>query len=173
MKHLDIFDFDFIFIQLLNIFYRTKLALHSYMFFSCDQAALWMVQSVRLPVRPSVCLSFCCSHHCIIMNVIIANDWCNVYAKGGGEKSKVKVTQVKIQSRNLRTVTPVWIHIWQLNDSQSLMWPKRGVLLYFKVIHQISRSHDCKNHCFLPKFSIFGVLLQFEFTDGYEMMHKA
>ena len=27
--------------------------------FSCDQAALWMVQSVCLSVRPSVCLSVC------------------------------------------------------------------------------------------------------------------
>ena len=30
--------------------------------FSCDQAALWMVQSVRLSVRPSVRLSVCQSH---------------------------------------------------------------------------------------------------------------
>ena len=31
-------------------------------FFSCDQAALWMVQSVRLSVCPSVCPSVCLSH---------------------------------------------------------------------------------------------------------------
>ena len=30
--------------------------------FSCDQAALWMVQSVCPSVRPSVCLSVCLSH---------------------------------------------------------------------------------------------------------------
>ena len=30
--------------------------------FSCDQAALWMVQSVRLSVCPSVRLSVCLSH---------------------------------------------------------------------------------------------------------------
>ena len=30
--------------------------------FSCDQAALWMVQSVRPSVRPSVCPSVCLSH---------------------------------------------------------------------------------------------------------------
>ena len=30
--------------------------------FSCDQAALWMVQSVRLSVCPSVCPSVCLSH---------------------------------------------------------------------------------------------------------------
>ena len=46
-----------------------------YLIFSCDQAALWMVFSVRLSVCPSVCLSVCpsvtpfllCSHHRIIM----------------------------------------------------------------------------------------------------------
>ena len=34
-----------------------KLMLQSDHIFSCDQAALWMVQSVRLSVCPSVCLS--------------------------------------------------------------------------------------------------------------------
>ena len=29
-----------------------------------------------------------------------------------------------------------------------------------------------KNHRFSPNFSVSGLLLQFEFTDGYEMMHK-
>ena len=40
-----------------------------------------------------------------------------------------------------RTVTPVWIHIWWWNDAQSLMLLRRGSLLFFKVNHQISRSH--------------------------------
>ena len=46
-----------------------------HLFFSCDQAALWMVQSIRPSVRLSVCLSvrlsvtpfWLCSHHPIIM----------------------------------------------------------------------------------------------------------
>ena len=48
--------------------------------FSCVQAALWMVQSVRPPVRMSVCLSVTpfslCSHHHIIMKFsgVITND---------------------------------------------------------------------------------------------------
>ena len=41
----------------------------------------------------------------------------------------------------------------------------------FKVIRQISRSHETDNCRFWPKMGASG--LQFELTDGYEMMHKA
>ena len=84
-------------------------------FFSCDQAALWMVQSVR----PSVCLSVCpsvtlfwlCSHHRIIMKFsgVITSDRSDVHAKCQGQRSKVKVTEVNTQLSHFRTVTPVWI----------------------------------------------------------------
>ena len=47
------------------------------------------------------------------------------------------------------TVTPVWIHRWIWNDAQSLTY-RRGTLLFFKVIHQISRSHGLKNWWFYP-----------------------
>ena len=46
-------------------------------------------------------------------------------------------------------------------------------LLFFKVIRQISRSHGSKNHRIWPKLAVSGLQLQFEFTNGYEMMHKA
>ena len=49
----------------------------------------------------------------------------------------------------------------------------RGALLFFKVIRQISRSHGSKNRRIWPKLGISGQQLQFEFTDGYEMLHKA
>ena len=84
--------------------------------FSCDQAAL----------RPSVTPFFIlCSHHHIIMKFsgVITND----------------------QSK-FRTVTPVWIHIWCWNDAHSFMLLRRGALLFFKVICQISRSHGSKKH---------------------------
>ena len=90
--------------------------------FSCDQAALWMVFSVRLSVCPFVCLSVCpsvtpfwlCSHHRIIMKFsgVITTDQGKVHAKGQGQRSKVKVTEVTTQLNRFRTVTPVWIHIW-------------------------------------------------------------
>ena len=45
--------------------------------------------------------------------------------------------------------------------------------LFFKVICQISRSHRTKNRRFWSELSVSGLYLQLEFTDGYEMMHKA
>ena len=46
-------------------------------------------------------------------------------------------------------------------------------LLFFKVIRQISRLHSSKNSQIWPKLGISGLLLQLEFTDGHEMLHKA
>ena len=66
---------------------------------------------------------------------------CDVHAKGEGQRSKVKVIEVMTPLSHFRTTTPVWIHIWQWNDAQSLMLLRRGALLFFKVIRQISRSH--------------------------------
>ena len=43
--------------------------------FSCDQAALWMVQSVCLSVRPSVCLSVRRPSHLFDYVPIIVSTW--------------------------------------------------------------------------------------------------
>ena len=112
--------------------------------FSCDQAALQMVLSVCPSVCPSVPPFSLCSHHRIIIKFsgVITNDQSKVYAKGQGQRSKVKVTEVKTQLNRFRTVTPVWIHIWWWNDAHSLMLLRRGALLFFKVIRIISRSHS-------------------------------
>ena len=82
--------------------------------FSCDQAALQMVFSVRLSVCLSVTPFWLCSHHRIIMifSGVITNDQSKVHAKGQGQRSKVKVTEVTTQLNRFRTVTPVWMHIW-------------------------------------------------------------
>ena len=91
--------------------------------FSCDQAALQMVFSVCLSVRPSVRLSvtpfWLCSHHRIIMKFsgVITNYQRKVHAKGQGQRSKIKVTEVTTQLNRFRTVTPVWIHQWLQNDA--------------------------------------------------------
>ena len=45
--------------------------------------------------------------------------------------------------------------------------------MFFKVIRQISRSHGSKNRRFGPKLGVSGLYIQLEFTDGYEMMHRA
>ena len=75
--------------------------------------------------------------------------------------------------RRFWTVTPVWIHIWRWNDAQSLKEYGRGALLFFMVIRQISRSHRTKNCRFGCELSVSGLWLKFQFTDGFEMMHKA
>ena len=122
--------------------------------FSCDQAALWMVFSVC----PSVTLFWLCSHHRIIMKFsgVITRDQGKVHAKGQGQSSKVKVTKVTTQLNRFRTVTPVCIHIWWWNDTYGLMLLRRGVLLLFKFIRQISRSHGAKNRIW-PRLGVSGL----------------
>ena len=123
----------------------------------------WYFPSVRLSVCPSVCLSvtpfWLCSHHHIIMKFsgVINNDQSKVHAKGQGQRSKVKVTEVTTQLNRFRTVTPVWIHIWWWNDAYSLMLLRRGALLFFKVIRQISRSHGSKNRRIWPRLGVSGL----------------
>ena len=79
--------------------------LHRQYIFSCDQAALRMVQSVRLSVTPFGL----CFHPRIIMKFsrVITNDRSDVHGKGQGQRSKVKVTEVTTQLSGFRTVTPV------------------------------------------------------------------
>ena len=80
----------------------------------------------------------------------------DVHAKGQSQRSKIKVTEVETQFSCLRTVTPVWIHIWWWNDVQGLMW-HRCALLFFKVICQISRSRRTKHSQFWPNLGISGL----------------
>ena len=86
-----------------------------------------------------------CSHHRIITKFsgVITNDRSDVHEKCQDQRSKVKVTEVNTQLSRFRTVhvAPVWIHIWWWNEAQNLMLLRRGALLFFKVIYQISRSH--------------------------------
>ena len=123
----------------------------------------WYFPSVRLSVCPSVRLSvtpfWLCSHHRIIFKFsgVITNDQRKVHAKGQGQRSKVKVTEVTTQLNRFRTVTPVWIHIWWWNDAYSLMLLRRGALLFFKVIRQISWSHGSKNHRIWPRLGVSGL----------------
>ena len=135
--------------------------------FSCDQAALQMVFSVCPSVRLSVCPSvrpsvtpfWLCSHHRIIMKFsgVITSDRSDVHAKGQGQRSKVKVTEVTTQLYRFRTVTPVWIHVWWWNYAYSLIMLRRGALLFFKVICQISRSHGSKNRRIWPRLGVSGL----------------
>ena len=81
----------------------------------------------------------------------------DVHAKGQSQRSKVKVIKVKTQFSCFQTVTLVWIHIWWQNDVQGLMWHRSCVLLFFKVICQITRSHRTKHSQFWPNLGISGL----------------
>ena len=115
--------------------------------------------SVCPSVRLSVCLSvtpfWLCSHHRIIMKFsgVITNDKSDVHAKGQGQRSKGQGHRGHDPNFRFRTVTPVWIHIWWWNDTYSLMLHRRGALLFFKVIRQISRSHGTKIAEFDPDWA--------------------
>ena len=132
----------------------------------------------------------------------------DVHAKGQGQRSKVKVTEVNTQLSRFWTPTPVWIHIgrwnhahswkqhrrgalffsrssvkfqrhmalkiveltqigrfwtvtpvwmhkWLRNDAQSCKNRRRGDLLFFKVIRQISRSRGSENRPIWPRLGAF------------------
>ena len=101
-------------------------------FFSCDQAALWLVQSVSLSVRLSVRHTFFTMfppsyHHGIFRSDYHGQKWCPCK----WSRSKVKVTEVKTQLSRFRTVTPVWFHIWQWNHAHSLKH-RRGALSFLR-----------------------------------------
>ena len=106
---------------------------------------LWVCSYWEMSV--SVCLSVTpfslCSFHRIIMKFseVITIGRSDVHEKGQSQRSKVKVTEVMTPLSPFRTVTLVWIHIWWWNDAYSLIMLRRGALLFFKVICQISRSH--------------------------------
>ena len=97
-----------------------------------------LVQSVCLSVRPSYLLTMFPSsyHHEIFRSYYIWQKW-RPYKRS---RSKVKVTEINTQLSRFWIITPVWIHIWWWNDAQSLMLLRRGALLFFKAIRQISRS---------------------------------
>ena len=119
----------------------------------------WYFPSVRLSVRLSVTPFSPCSHHRIIMKCsgVITMVKSGVHAKGQGQRSKVKVTEVNTQLSRFRTLTPVWIHIWQWNHAHSCKQHRRCALLFFKVIRQISRSHGSKNRLIWPRLGVSGL----------------
>ena len=125
------------------------------------QLASWQLRSnsPKMSVCPYVTPFWLCSHHHIIMKFsgVIIMDQSKVHAKVQGQRSKVKVTEVTTQLDSFRTVTPVWIHIWWWNFTYSLMLLRRGALLFFKVIHQISRSYGAKNRQIWPILGVSGL----------------
>ena len=145
--------------EAISFYFVTKSMDTSMFLAATKQLYKWYFPSVRPSVRLSVTPFWLCSHHRIIMKFsgVITNGQSKVHAKGQGQRSKVKVTEVTTQLNRFRTVTPVWIHIWWWNDAYSLMLLRRGALLFFKVIHQISRSQGSKNRRIWPTLGVSGL----------------
>ena len=121
----------------------------------CPSVRLSVCLSVRLSVCPSVRLSHLFDYVPIIVsswNFQELSHWTRVRSM---QKVKVKGQCHRGHDPNFRfrTVTPVWIHIWWWNYTYSLMLLRRGALLFFKVIRQISRSHGAKIAEFDPDWA--------------------
>ena len=87
-----------------------------------------------------------------------ANKRCPIYFQGHPSNFNVTRDQkspILTQIGRFRTVTPVWIDIWRWNEAQSLMLLRRSVLLFFKVIRQIARSHGLKKSSILTRIERF------------------
>ena len=95
-----------------DISYKYAPHWQAYFLAATKQLYEWLSPSICPSVRLSVTPFWLCSHHRIIMKVpgVINNIRSDVHAKGQGQKSKVKVTEVKTQLKRFRTVTPIWIH---------------------------------------------------------------
>ena len=101
-----------------------------------------------IDVRPTVCHIFFTMflpsyHHEIFM--IYYHAVMSMQKFGGQWSSSQMSKQILLQFGHYWTVTPVLIHRWLCNQAQSLKYVRRGALLIFKVICQISRSHGTKN----------------------------
>ena len=120
--------------------------------FSCDQAALWMVQSVCLPIFPSVCLYVChtfwqCSCHNIVIKFskVITIDKSDTHAKGQDQRSRPQSLKPNL------AVSGLW------NNAQNLLGLGRSDL-FFKVIRQISRSQGTKKSQILTRTASFWIV---------------
>ena len=155
-------DFHFIFIYCLYHCNARKWYVYCYdkVFICPPRDILFLAATKQLYewFSPSVCLFVCLSvrpSHLFVW--VITNGKSDVNAKGQGHRSKVKVTEVMTPFSRFRSVTPVWIHMLQWNDAYSLMLLRRGALLFFKVICQISRSHGSKNRWIWPRLGVSGL----------------
>ena len=131
---------------------RRKELEYMHLLAATKQLYKWYFPSVRLSVCHTFLTMFPSSyHHEIFRSYYQWPKW------GPCKRSKVKVTEVTTQLNRFRTVTPVRVHIWWWNDAYSLMLLRRGALLFFKVIRQISRSHGSKNRRIWPRLGVSGL----------------
>ena len=135
----------------------------------CDWLVKWIIMLQFMDLRwPRV---FRRSNVGLVRSYYHGQKWCP--CKRSRSEVKGQVTAINTLLSRFRTLTSVWIDIWQWNHAHSWKQHRRGVLLFCKVIRQISRSHGSKDRRIWPKLGVCGLELQFKCTNGYEMMHKA
>ena len=114
----------------------------------------WFSPSIRL----SGTLLSRYSHHRIIMTFsgVITNDRNDDNARAYGHRSKVKVTEVKIQFSSFRTLNLAWIYTWRLLVHK--VWCGiREVSYCFTRASLKFQGHVAKNRRFWPKFGVSGL----------------
>ena len=116
--------------------------------FSCNQAALQMVFSVC----PSVCLSVCPFVTSFDYVPIIVSSWNFQELLPMTKVRSMQNVKVRGQrSRSQRSQPNLTV------SGLQLQFFRRGALLFFKVIRQISRSHGSKNRRIWPKLGVSGL----------------
>ena len=110
-------------------------------------------------VRPSVCHTFfkmflSSDHHNIFQELLPSTDVVSMHKviiRGHNSRSQ-RSKQILPHYGRFPTVTPVIIHRCLRNDTHSLTWCRRGAILLFEGIWQISKSHGPENFLLWPKF---------------------
>ena len=76
---------------------------------------------------------------------VITYDTSDVHAKGQGQRSKVKVLEVRSQLSRLRTVSPVLIHIYSNEMKQEALFGLWEVCYCFSRSCVKFQGHTAKN----------------------------
>ena len=130
-----------------------------------------------LSVFLSVCLSVpvtpfsLCSLHGIIMKFsgVITNDRSDL------QKFKVRGQRSRLQRSKFKVAVSGSLLQFDFTYGDEMMhkaWYRLGAVPYFQGHLSNFKVTLLKNRRFWPKLGVCGQYLQFEFTDGYEMMHE-
>ena len=99
----------------------------------------------------------------------------------------ISMQKVKVRCPRWRSQRSNFVPIWEfpdrnstLNQEMAIKWCTKlnvaykgcPIVSFFKVIRQISRSFRPKTSMFFTRIERFRTVTHFEFTDGFEMMHK-
>ena len=121
-------------------------------------------------VCPSVTHFSLRSHHCIIMKGVITNDQSEVLAKGQGQSPRSQRSKP-----NLTVSGPLLQFEFTYDDKMMhKAWSSIEEVSYCFSRSSIKfQGNMGQKSRFWPKLGVSGLQLQLEFTDGYEIMHKA